>query len=99
MLPPKQPLRSISAVRAPARAAPKAAARPPGPLPTTSTSVSKTTSTERAASTIVFILDQPSLVSRRRPPFVAQDAQNCVSGRAAGPGGGRVLERGVAIES
>src|ERR1700722_3849403 len=55
ILPPKQPLRSIKAVRAPARAAASAAARPPGPLPTTSTSVSRITSTVRAASLIFFI--------------------------------------------
>src|SRR5579864_1849611 len=55
MFPPKQPLRSISAVRAPARAAARAAARPPGPLPTTRTSVSRTTSTDLAGSSIFFI--------------------------------------------
>ena len=50
MLPPKQPLRSSSTVAAPARAAARAALRPPGPLPTTRTSVSWTTSTSRAGS-------------------------------------------------
>ncbi len=57
MLPPKQPYRSINAVRAPARAAASAAARPPGPLPTTNTSVSKITSSTRAASATVFTVD------------------------------------------
>jgi len=37
-------------VAEPARAAASAAERPPGPLPTTSTSVSKMTSSDRAAS-------------------------------------------------
>src|SRR4029079_11270806 len=55
MFPPKQPYRSSSVVRAPARAAARAALKPPGPLPTTRTSVSWTTSTERAASVIAFI--------------------------------------------
>jgi hypothetical protein len=55
MFPPKQPYRSSSVVRAPARAAARAALKPPGPLPTTRTSVSWTTSTVRAASVIAFI--------------------------------------------
>jgi hypothetical protein len=53
-LPPKQPLRSINAVRAPAWGAASAAAKRPGPLPTTSTSISKATSTERADSNICY---------------------------------------------
>src|SRR5882757_5877746 len=55
MLPPKQPFLSINAVRAPARPDASAAASPPGPLPTTRTSVSSTTSTVRASSVIFLI--------------------------------------------
>src|SRR4029078_9982652 len=50
--PPTQPWRPRSVARAPARAAASAADKPPGPLPTTSTSVSWTTSTDRAGSLI-----------------------------------------------
>ncbi len=56
MLPPKQPYRSTSVVLTPARADASAAARPPGPLPTTSTSVSWTTSISRAGSVILRML-------------------------------------------
>ena len=50
MLPPKQPNRSTSVTSTPARAAASAAARPAGPEPTTSTSVSWITSIWRAGS-------------------------------------------------
>src|ERR1700722_19637236 len=89
MLPPKQPLRSIRVVRAPARAAASAAARPPGPLPTTRTSVSSTTSSERAGSAIVDILNdrfrrdwigssQPVILGAAYSNFT-QTRTNCMS--------------------
>ena len=56
MLPPKQPYRSSNVVSTPARADARAAARPPGPEPTTSTSVWRITSILRAGSSIVFII-------------------------------------------
>src|SRR5262249_28585971 len=57
MLPPRQPKRSTTRVLTPARAALSDAARPPGPLPTTSTSTSARTGTWRALSVMVFISD------------------------------------------
>ena len=53
MLPPKQPKRSTNVTSTPARAAANAAARPAGPEPTTSTSVSWMTSIWRAGSVMV----------------------------------------------
>ena len=50
---PKQPNRSTRATRTPARDAARAAARPPGPDPTTSTSVSWMTSISRLGSVTV----------------------------------------------
>ncbi len=100
MFPPKQPLRSRSAVLAPARAAPSAARRPPGPLPTTRTSVSRMTSTDRAASLIALGPDVPGVahdplalaVRRRRRPATARrrHARRCPGARPGGVGRGRL---------
>src|SRR6056297_272894 len=55
MLPPKQPKRSTRQTSTPARAAARAAASPPGPDPTTNTSVLWMTGVCRAGSVMTFI--------------------------------------------
>src|SRR5579871_5032551 len=103
MLPPKQPLRSTSAVRAPARAAASAAARPPGPLPTTRTSVPRMTGISRAGSEIVFIAHRLAREAPGMDPGVAAAYLRCgsIPGlqgiRRMGIDRSRLAQRGVGL--